>query len=352
MSRATSPATRIRALSGCVLLLGLLAWTVPVAPAAVPPVNRYGRSRPLERPPGSIRLATYNVLNLFDHAFDPATVADQERLGMTPTAEARCRKLAEAIVAVDADIVALQEVESLACLKWFRDTFLPKEGYRYMASFDVGYYRDVENCFLSRFPITAAHVWPELELPTSREGVGWDEIPDDQSTLHFPRSPLMVTVQVRPDYELTLCSIHAKSGPDYKWQRESESLALLGLLDEVRRRDPSRNIVLLGDFNAAPWDKSYRLFLEQGWIDVLAHRTMKIKYDEDAPLFKTHESNRVLDYILMNSAAHRELVIGSAHVYGTLTPPDSYDWRTDEHPRGYASDHYPVIVDLVPRDQP
>jgi hypothetical protein len=57
----------------------------------------------------------------------------------------------------------------------------------------------------------------------------------------------------------------------------------------------------------------------------------------------------VLDYILLNSAAHRELVIGSAHIYGTLYDED-YDWTTDPYPQGYAADHYPVIIDLIPRD--
>ena len=83
----------------------------------------------------------------------------------------------------------------------------------------------------------------------------------------------------------------------------------------------------------------------------MAHRTTWNR-DPDVLLYKTHESNRVIDYVLMNSAAYREFIPGSAHVYGTFTPPKSYDWRTDPHPDGYASDHYPVIIDLTPIDRP
>jgi hypothetical protein len=31
-------------------------------------------------------------------------------------------------------------------------------------------------------------------------------------------------------------------------------------------------------------------------------------------------------------------------------PPASYNWREDPYPDGYASDHFPVIIDLIPED--
>jgi len=89
-------------------------------------------------------------------------------------------------------------------------------------------------------------------------------------------------------------------------------------------------------------------------MDPLSDRS--ISHSRAAPqakagLYKTHESGRVLDYILFNSAAHRELVMGSAHIYGTRSV-ENYDWVNDPYPEGYASDHYPVIIDLIPRDVP
>jgi hypothetical protein len=39
---------------------------------------------------------------------------------------------------------------------------------------------------------------------------------------------------------------------------------------------------------------------------------------------------------------------------GTMHPPSDYDWKTDPEkekvPAGYASDHYPVAVDVMPKD--
>lgn len=318
------------------------------------PQNRFGLPEPLPKTPGAIRIATYNVLNLFDHVDDPALQGEHDDLPMA-TSDDRCRQLAATIHSLDADIIALQEVESKQCLEWFRDTWLPDAGYDYIASEDVGYFRGVECSVMSRFPITDVHVWPELPLDdVPRRGPGWDDIPKKyEGELTYRRSPLCVTVKVDDDYELTVFSLHHKSGTHYRFHREAEALKTVELIRGLTADDPARNIVVMGDFNAAPWDKSLRVYLEAGMIDTLAHRVIPRHSQapqDEAVLYKTHESNRVLDYILLNSAAHRELVIGTPHVVGTLYDAD-YDWRTDPFPTGYASDHYPVVLDLVPEDR-
>ena len=313
------------------------------------PVNRFGLSKPLPRTHGAIRLATYNVLNLFDHNDDPSLSGEFDDIKMA-TADERCRKLAEAIRAIDADIIALQEVESLEALRWFRDRYLKDMGYKHLASRDVGYFRGVECSVMSRFEITSVSVWPNLSLDdVKREGIGWAPVPANQR-LTFQRSPLMVNITTPQGYELTIFAVHHKAGRDFDYHREAEVLKIVEIINRIQQEDPSRNIVVMGDFNCAPWAKSMRVYLAAGMIDTFAHRTTG-RNDPEAPLFKTHESDRVLDYILLNSAAHRELVIGSQFVYGTLTPPPSYDWRNDPHPPGYASDHYPVVIELMPKDR-
>ncbi len=340
-------------LSGVVL--GLLAAEthlkqVPPADQSSP-VNRYGQSKPRPKAPQAIRIATYNMLNLADHNDDPALSGEHDDMQYALTKQ-RGEKLAEAIRAMDADVLALQEIESLEALTWFRDTYLDGMGYDYIASEDVGYYRGFECAVLSRYPLSDVEIWADADLMNlPRPGVGWTDVPAGTTSLGYARSPLKVVVDGPDGYKLLLVVLHHKSGGSYKWHREAEAIKTNQLVAAMREQDPSANIIVLGDFNAAPWDKSYRLYIENGMIDSLAHRTMQIKYDPDAPLYKTHESNRVLDYVLLNSAAHRELVLGSPHVYGTLMPPDSYDWRNDPHPPGYAADHYPVIVDLMPQDR-
>jgi endonuclease/exonuclease/phosphatase family metal-dependent hydrolase len=315
-------------------------------------VNRFGQSAPLPRSKGAIRLATYNTLNLFDHVDDPSLQGEFDDF-KNQTADARCAELAKAIRAIDADIIALQEVESLEALTWFRDTFLKDMGYMHLASKDVGYYRGVECSIMSRHRITDVRIRPDESLDdVKRAGIGWSAVPaDKQRGMKFQRSPLMVDIEINDDYTVTVFALHHKAGREFDYQREAEALQIIEYITALREQDPTRNIVVMGDFNAAPFDKSLRTYLEAGMIDTLAHRTVGQNQPE-APLYKTHESDRVLDYILFNSATHREMVIGSAFVYGTLHPGDAYDYRTDPHPPGYASDHYPVVVELMPREQP
>src|SRR5262245_29613492 len=310
--------------------------------------TRFGLSHPLPRGNGTIRLATYNTLNLFDHADDPSLQGEFDDITMA-TSHDRCLRLAEAIRAIDADIIALEEIESLEALKWFRDTYLNDAGYKHLASLDVGYYRGVECSVMSRFEITSAKVWLNESLDgIPRVGPGWAPLPPN-THLTFQRSPLLVTIKIDGGYELTIFAVHHKAGAQFDYHLDAEAARVVQLIDELRRSDPSRNVVVMGDFNASPSDKSLRLYLEAGMIDTLAHRVWQGD-DAETRLYKTHESNRVLDYILLNSAAHRELVVGSQFVYGTVAPPPTYDFHHDPYPPGHAAHDYPVAIDLMPKD--
>jgi len=320
----------------------------PGAQRAAAPEHKFGVAEAPKRTAGSIRLAAYNMLNFFDHVDDPSLSGEHDDI-KNATSHERCVELAEAIRKVDADIIGLAEVESLDAVKWFRDTYLKDMGYTYICSYDVGYYRGVEQAVLSRIEITGSRVWLNESLDhVKRNGSGFTRVPNNEK-LVFQRSPLFVEFKTETGYELSVFVVHHKAGREFDYQREAEGLRIVELIHEITKRDPGRNIAVMGDFNAAPWDKSLRVYLEAGMIDTFAHRTTQ--GDDEALLYKTHESNRVLDYILLNSAAHRELVIGSAFVLGTLFPPATYDWRTDPHPAGYASDHYPVAIELLPKDR-
>ncbi|MCA9295649.1 MAG: endonuclease/exonuclease/phosphatase family protein [Phycisphaerales bacterium] len=320
------------------------------------PAHKYGYPTPKPRTEGAIRIATYNMLNFFDQVNDPTLEGEFDDLPMATDPD-RCRNLANAIRAVNADVIGLEEVESKEAIEWFRDTYLKDMGYTYCESIDVGYFRGVENAVLSRFPITEARTWINASLDdVKRIGPGWDDVPTaDRSGMTFRRSPLMVTIKPNDAYELTIFIVHHKSGGlKTMYWREAEALKIVEYIKAIEAQDPDRNIIVMGDFNSAPWDKSMRVYFEAGMIDTLGHRIVPHWKNPDPvepALYKTHESDRVLDYILINSATARELVIGSAHVYGTLTPPDSYDYRKDPFPKGYASDHYPVMIELMPKDR-
>ena len=342
------------------LFLATLTITAlrPVSTEGAEPMeakNRFGLSRPLPRTPGAIRIATYNLLNLFDHKDDPAFGGRIDDI-ILATKDGRGRALAKVIKAMDADILALQEVESLETLLWFRDTYLPEAGYRYVVSRDVGHYRGIEQSVMSRFPVTDSQTWPGVSLDgVTREGSGWAPVPPKYRTgQKIRRSPLRVDVKISNGYTLSLFNVHHKSGPDFRFKREAEALKIVELVNELKRRLPKRSIIVAGDFNANPEDKSIRIYLEAGLIDPLAHRVVSGRagvHNDNARRFITHESGTVRDYIFMNNIARRHLVAGSAHVYGTRYI-ENFDWRKRVYPEGYASDHYPVIIDLKPGHVP
>lgn len=315
------------------MLLSLLLCSVS---AAVEPELVVCEAEP------TIRVATYNVLNLFDQDDDPALSGEFDDLPMATT-DGRCRSLAEVIRRVDADVLALQEVESEAALRWFRDTYLADMGYDHMVSLDVGYYRGVENAVLSRYPLSNAEAEPNIPLQdVVRRGGGWAKAGEGDESIVFQRTPLRVDVTGPDGYELTLFVVHHKSGR-HKFRRESEALKLVELVDRVEAQTPGRNIIILGDFNAAPWDRSMDVYKEAGFIDVGADPRV------ERPV--THESDRIIDCILVNSDAHRELQPGTVRVHESKSPPKDYDWRTDPRPDDCPSDHRAVSVDLVPRER-
>ncbi len=313
-----------------------------------PPAHRFGLQRPRPPEPGTIRLATYNVLNLFDRADDPRLSGERDDMKLAIDEE-RAVALAGAIRALDADVIGLQEVESLEALAWFRDTYLPHAGYLHLASFDAGDDFGIECSLMSRLEITSARVRDDASLEgVRREGPGWAPLPEGSPGRRFQRAPLEARVRTPSGYALTILVVHHKAGRDFDFQRESESLRVVQIVAEHSSGDPGANVVVMGDFNAAPWDKSMRVYLEAGMVDTLAHRAVR---GPEAPLYKTHESGRVVDYILLNGPAYRELVAASPHVYGTPAPPESHERAREPSPRGYASDHYPVAIDLVPVDR-
>jgi endonuclease/exonuclease/phosphatase family metal-dependent hydrolase len=333
--------------------------TTPSTPAlknadeSVPVEIRFGRAVPLPKGPKTIRIAAYNVLNLFDPVDDPTLSGKYDDLPMA-TSRDRCLAIAKVIKAIDADVLALEEVESKEAIEWFRDEFLQGLGYDHVASLDVGYYRGVEQSVLSRFPISGVTAWPDeslADMEAKKTGDGWETKGDAPKS--FQRSPLMVDIEVpessdHPAYSFTLAVVHHKSG-NFKKQRESEALQLVELLQSRLEEEPELNLIILGDFNAGPFDQSVAVYKNAGFVNAYEHRWSREEGTRN--LFRTHESDRVIDYIMLHPNADSEVAKNTFQVVGSLHPGDKYNWRKDEPPSGYAADHYPLVIDLVPQDR-
>ncbi len=323
--------------------------THPGRPRAVDPSdqNRYGIKQAKPKAAGDIRIATYNVENLYDDKDDPK-LDDKFEKDMTKP-KANCEAAAKAIRAVNADVLALEEVESKEAVLWFRDTWLKDMGYQYVSSIDAGDERGIEQAVLSRFPITKEQNWPKAELGAVAPA-GTKQAGEPQK---FHRSPLMVTIEVpsattggKP-YELTLFVVHQKSGKesDWGWFRQIESKKITSLIREVELANPSSNIVLLGDFNATSADESFKTYLTAGLMNVFSG-----KDNGRNPDFVTHASGRCIDHILISRTMSQELNPQSIFVLGTPILPEGTDFKLAKELPGYASDHFPVVMDLKPLD--
>lgn len=340
---------------------GAAAQPAPSAaqPAAAPVASkpRFGSAEPTPKPAGALRFATYNIENLFDDQDDPDLFGDYEDIDDTKPA-AHAEAAAAAIRRINADVLALQEVESEAALRAFRDAYLSDLGYEHLASIDAGDPRGIEQAVLSRYPIVEVKNWPWLELGGVHPEK-WGDQPNYNAgkPLTFHRSPLMVVVRVpgqgdaaangasRQPYELTIFVVHQKSGRDGDYWRRAEAVKTIELAAELTREDPDRNIVIAGDFNAVYRDAPMQAFRDAGYIDAFdVGRT-------PGPEYISHASGRRIDFILLNPAVAKEFIAETRFVLGMPTRPEGADWRTTPPPPGYASDHFPVVVDLMPVDR-
>jgi endonuclease/exonuclease/phosphatase family metal-dependent hydrolase len=330
---------------------------VRLSAKAEAPAPRLGLAEAPKKAPGAIRLATYNILNLFDEYDNPALEGrfddmHSSREGLRAKPVEQLKAVAEAIRRLDADIIGLQEIESFDALEAFNAEYLSDMGYAFVTSVDVGQERGIEQAVLSRFPITEARVWPNMPLG----GVHPEKYGDNENwyagePIAYRRSPLYVRVEIPSEdadgtFDLELFVIHQKSGYHASYWREAESRGLVKLIDQRLAQHPEANIAVLGDFNAMPSAKSVRTYIDDAGL-VLTMDSHGAGAEDNA----THESDRAIDFIFVNNNLEQHLVPKSAFVLGTPLRPSGSDYRTTPAPEGYAADHLPVAIDFFPRSE-
>lgn len=190
---------------------------------------------PGRTPADILRIATWNIYLLFDETSDAAAFPP----GRIPRTEADFRNLASVMARIDADIWALQEVESIQALDRLTK-YLPG---RYMAAISSRTGRALKTAVLIRAK-------PDLQV---------ERLPDFSALdLARLRNALVLQVQVG-ELGFSMMVVHLQSGcfgpesetPDCdSWVTRREQLRLLNRwLREQLMADPSRKIVALGDFN-------------------------------------------------------------------------------------------------------
>jgi hypothetical protein len=167
----------------------------------------------------------------------------------------------------------------------------------------------------------------------------------------FQRSPMRVSLKTKDGYPLTVYVVHFKAGRDFDHQRELEALQVEAWVEAELAKNPDANIAVLGDYNGTPNDMNVKA-LRMSDDGLVSAYDWRFDPKAKAATYATHASERAIDFIVMSPGLAADCVDGSYFVLGTMQLHKEADWRTAEKPKGYASDHMPVSIDLVPKDRP
>lgn len=308
----------------------------------------------------TVRLATFNCEDLFarfkfNKSVDPAKVSKDgftiNDLLFDFLKEPEKELTARAIHAVDADVIALQEVENHDVLKRFRNQRLKADKYTYSMLVDGNDPRKIDVAVLSRYPITRARSNQHL-----RKG----------STSVFSRDCLEVDIEV-DGKTLTLFVNHLKSMLDKKDPKNGRKntrakrvLQATNVVDIVQARfgkkPGNQPWVVLGDMNdyleadqgtttgiadLVTWDQVENV------VDRLPKAERWTHFFDAAPA--GIEAYRQLDYVLLSSslaAASKSLPLVERRGLTTKAKKVTAERFEGVTAKTTASDHCPVAIDI------
>lgn len=280
------------------------------------------------------RIATYNVEN---YLLQPA----EGRAIKPPESRAKVR---DHLLAIKADVVALQEVGGAAALQDIR-RHLASAGLDYPHSeIAFGWDTNIQVAVLSRFPITARR--PHTNDSYLLQG----------RRFHVSRGFLEVDIQVNPQYSFTLFTTHLKSRRvvavgDEAEMREQEAILLREKIDARLNANRDVNLVLLGDLNDVRDSKSTRAVLGRGRNALMDTRPAERNGDNLPNPIPRYDPRNItwthfygkedtysrIDYILVSQAMAREWLKDETYVFTAA------NW-------GVASDHRPVTAAFRAQD--
>ena len=285
-------------------------------------------------PAETFSVATFNLENYLD-------VPSANRPSKSPAGRAKIR---ESLRALNADVVALQEMGGTNALLELRAS-LRAEGLDYPHWEHVGGFdTNIHLAVLSKFPITARR--PHTDDAFLLFG----------RRFHVSRGFAEVEIQVNTSYAFTLLTAHLKSRrpipeADEAELREQEALLLRKRIDALLDADPHRNLVVLGDFNDTRDSKSTRAIIgrKHALIDLRPAERNGDQPDSSTPhrdprsITWTHyygkeDTYSRIDYILVSQGMAKEWDPAGTCV---LTLPG---W-------GVASDHRPILARFFAEDR-
>lgn len=272
---------------------------------------------------GDLTFCTWNVENLFDAYDDPYANDVDRRGGLQVKPQDELAAVGKVLSDIDADIVALQEVENRGVLEGLVDRYLPDKGYQ-VVLIEGNDRRGIDVAVLSKLPVDSATSYRHHVFTTSAG-----------EKVSFSRDVLRVVVDLPDAGKASVYVVHLKSrsgGEEAARKRRAEAAELRRIVTENMKEGDL--VFIAGDLNddvasgtpaIIAGDKGPKGF----WI--VPARSAKGSDITWHGRFKSRWPPIRFDYIFVSPALKNAYVDGSGLVY-------------TREPVVKASDHYPVIA--------
>ncbi len=288
-----------------------------VSPPAAPRIPVDLRPTMTEVPGAEITIASFNVENLFDSHDDPY------RAESAADAKSRdaLKRVAGMIRQLNADVLALVEVENRGILDAFCKAFLPDMGYEPVL-FEGNDQRGIDVAVLSRLPVGPVTSHRHLRF---EDGAG--------HLTRFRRDLLQVRIEPQGGTPFDVLVVHFKSkggqaegGAD---TRLGEARQVRAMLDRMLERDPYAHFVVCGDFNDTIDSQPLKAILGSGPLAL--HHFVEEVPSAERITYNQEPYLSMIDFILASPAMAERRV------------PKSYRIPQGS-PETTGSDHNPVVV--------
>lgn len=296
-----------------------------------------------------LRIGTLNVENLFARYNFRKALKPTDKDGFSVNEIAfdlykeESRKITAALIKLmDADILALQEVENLHVLDRFNSKYLSRQGYKYRVLIDAFDRRKIDVALMSRYPIVHVRSYRHDRTENKRAWI-------------FSRDCLEVDIDV-DGVILRLYVNHFKSmiggRRRTKAKRVRQVNRVAQIIDEAwADNDYTGNFIVLGDFNDYPGEGSaLTALLEHSSLENIVNR---LPEDERwTHYWAGGDEYSQLDYILVSKflASKNTKLKPEIFRQGLPLRAEQYNGKrikgvSENHPK--ASDHAGVVVELI-----
>ncbi|MFQ5489297.1 MAG: endonuclease/exonuclease/phosphatase family protein [Phycisphaerae bacterium] len=265
------------------------------------PANAAEKKPPHRTFDGTCTIASFNILNLFDDV-DDAYHSDE---GTPPKPREEMERVAETLRRIDADVVALQEVETRGYLQRFIDVLAPDLGYEHVVLYEGNDRRGIDVAVLSRLPIGPVTSYRHLKFPGP-----------NGKAMSFRRDLIQVRIEPPEAAAFYVFAIHLKSGRGDRAAstaiRQAEANQIRKIFDGILAHDPQAHFVLCGDYNDVADSEPVKTIVGQG-PKALTSFTADLAPDT-AISYNKEPYRSMIDFILASPAMAKRYVAKSYNI--------------------------------------